>query len=177
MKNVVGLASAMRTIEGACEKGEITIIGEGGTPSPVELYKKCVDFINKQYGVDILNLVVNESDKKCECTKIVVIDTEADDHISVDVHKARRIAEDYLCEKTPWLSADAILDIVNGIESYYNRIAKETEVDEYTIDDCAEHIVDIINYNLDCGDLDEDYINDIAESLAEGIDSQCVSID
>ena len=73
MKNVVGLANAMRLVESACDKGEITIIGEGGLPSPVELYNKCVAFINKEYGVDILNLVAQTSMRKdcgdccCDC--------------------------------------------------------------------------------------------------------------
>ena len=64
MKNVNGLYNAMKVVESACEKGEITIIGEGGTPSPVELLDKCVAFINKEYGVDILNLVAQTSMRK-----------------------------------------------------------------------------------------------------------------
>ena len=75
MKNVVGLANAMKVVEGACEKGEITIIGEGAMPTPVELLAKCVKFINKQYGVDVLDLLVETALRKncgdccCDCCR------------------------------------------------------------------------------------------------------------
>ena len=61
MKNIYGLANAMKVVESACEKGEITIIGEGATPSAIGLYDKCVAYINKMYGVDILNLVIKKA--------------------------------------------------------------------------------------------------------------------
>jgi hypothetical protein len=179
MKIVSGLANAMALVESACEKGEITIIGEGGLPSPVELYNKCVAFINREYGVDILNLVAQTSMRKdcgdccCDCC----CDNEEEEHyINVDMPKVKRVVEEYLSAKTPWLSPDTATDIVNDIESYYNNQVDEVEKEDYDIDNCADHIIDIINDNLDTCCIDEDYIDDLADTLAEILDCDCVSI-
>jgi hypothetical protein len=180
MKNVNGLYNAMRLVESACDKGEITIIGEGATPSPIELYNKCVAYINSRYGVDILNLVAQTSMRKdcgdccCDCC---CNDEEEEHYINVNMPKVKVVVEEYLSAKTPWLSPDTLTDIVNDIESYYNNQVDEAEEEDYNIENCAEHIIDIINDNLDTCCIDEDYINDLADTLAGILDCDCVSID
>jgi hypothetical protein len=91
--------------------------------------------------------------------------------------KVKVVVEEYLSEKTPWLSPDTLTDTVNDIESYYNNQVDEVEEEDYNIENCAEHIIDIINDNLDTCCIDEDYINDLADTLAEILDCDCVSID
>ena len=73
MKNVKGLLDAMKVVESACEKGEITIIGEGAMPKPTEMLAKCAKFIEAQYGVPVKMLAVigNEAvsyDTECVCS-------------------------------------------------------------------------------------------------------------
>jgi hypothetical protein len=131
MKNVRGLGNAMRLVESACEKGEITIIGEGRTPSPVELLNKCVDFINKQYGVDVLNLMRETTMRKecgdhcCDCCDCCLCEEEAD--------KKELEVEDILCEIENYLdgtilSSRTIEDILNKMQEYFSVI-------DFVIDD------------------------------------------
>lgn len=76
MKNVNGLREAMAVVESACEKGEITIIGEGEMPSAPEMLVKCAEFLVKTMGADVdLIAVVNDAlvrynngeGKPCSC--------------------------------------------------------------------------------------------------------------
>ena len=170
MKNVNGLANAMRLVESACEKGEITIIGEGGMPTPVELYKKCVAYINKQYGVDILNLVLNEQ-KPCECngsctTVIVDIDEDEDEDTPIiNVDGLEDYLDEAVAEKMPYLKCDIIDSIVKEILTYCDEINDEgVGVDEELLTD---NICDIIDDEA-C-DIDGDVAYEVAKELAHHI--------
>ena len=170
MKNVCGLASAMRTVESACEKGEITIIGEGGVPSPVELYKKCVAYINKQYNVDILNLVLAEEKKPCSCPCC-----DEDKSVEVALDKIVKLITPYLERKMPHLSADAITDIVEDIYRAYCNAVDGIDVEDYALDVCEDYIFDAFNDNLDLGNYDEDYLDEVYSEIATLIDGNCVT--
>jgi hypothetical protein len=168
MKNVNGLANAMRLVESACEKGEITIIGEGARPTAVDLYKKCVDYINKQYGVDILNLVLKEQ-KPCECngtchTIIVEVDEDEDEPI-IDVEGVEDYLDEAVAAEMPYLNCECIDNIVKEILAYCDEINDEDEsVDEELLTD---NICDIIESEVLC--IDEDVAYDTAKALAHNI--------
>ena len=168
MKNVNGLANAMRLVESACEKGEITIIGEGARPTAVELYKKCVDYINNHYGVDILNLVLKEN-KPCECngtchTIIVEVDEDEDEPI-VDVEGVEDYLDEAVAEEMPYLNCECIDNIVKEILDYCNDINDNDEsVDE---DLLTDNICDIIEDEVSC--IDGDVAYDTAKELAHHI--------
>jgi hypothetical protein len=168
MKNVNGLANAMRLVESACEKGEITIIGEGATPTPVELYKKCVAYINAQYGVDILNLVLNEQ-KPCECngscTTVIVETDEDEDEPIIDVEGVERYLDEAVAEEMSYLNCDCIDRIAKEILTYCDEINDENEgVDE---DILTDNICDIIEDEVSCVDGDVAY--EVAKELAHNI--------
>ena len=170
MKNVNGLAKAMALVESACEKGEITIIGEGATPTPVELYNKCVVFINKNYGVDILNLVAKtamEKGKPCECNGTChteIVDEDEDEPI-VDVDGVEKYLGEAVSEEMPYLNCDCIDRIVKEILTYCDEINDEDEgVDE---DILTDNICDIIEYEV--SSIDGDVAYDTAKELAHHI--------
>lgn len=170
MKNVNGLGSAMRLVESACEKGEITIIGEGAMPTPVELYKKCVAYINKQYGVDILNLVLAEEKKLCPCSC-------CDENKSVEValDKIVILVTDYLADKMPHLSADATTDIVADIREAYCTRVDEIDVEDYNLNVCEDYIFDAFNDTIDTHNYDDDYLDEVCSEIATLIDENCVT--
>ena len=130
MKNVVGLGNAMRLVESACEKGEITIIGEGGMPSPVELYNKCVAFINKQYGVDILNLVSQTAMRKecgdccCDCC---CDDDDDEDKIVIDINGVCEYLTKALKELMPYADEDYLAEAISNI---IDNLTDANELDE-----------------------------------------------
>lgn len=172
MKNVNGLYKAMRLVESACERGEITIIGEGATPTPVELYNKCVAYINKQYGVDILNLVAKtamEKGRPCECngsctTVIVEVDEDEDEAI-IDVDGVENYLNEAIAEEMPYLNCDYIDHIAKDILTYCDEINYEGEgVDE---DILIDNICDIIIDEVSCIDTDVAY--EVAKELAHNI--------
>jgi hypothetical protein len=129
MKNVVGLANAMKVVESACDTGEITIIGNGVKPTPVELLAKCVEFINKQYGVDVLDLLVEMALRKdcgdccCDCCG----DYDDDDEEIIEVVAKLNVldiideVEGYLDNTI--LSYKVVLDFVSELEEYLNVVA------------------------------------------------------
>lgn len=161
MKNVVGLGNAMRLVESACEKGEITIIGEGGLPSPVELYNKCVAFINKEYGVDILNLVAQTSMRKdcgdccCDCC----CDDEEDNPIVFDVDKIEDYLKAELPEIMPYLDEDCVREVVYEIVSYCENA---------NADDIVGDLNNIIIGN-DIGEILSDVLTNISYKTCEEI--------
>jgi hypothetical protein len=180
MKNVNGLANAMRLVESACEKGEITIIGEGGMPTPVELYKKCVAFINRQYGVDILNLVLKEQ-KPCECNgscTTVIVDTEADEDkiIVVALGEVEDIVDMIICDNMGYLNEGLIEDIVKEVKSYYEGIDGNIPED-YDTDYAVEGVYEALADCIDLEDFDEDYISNIVSKIVEEIDEKCISVE
>jgi hypothetical protein len=181
MKNVNGLMNAMRLVESACEKGEITIIGEGGTPTPVELYKKCVAYINAQYGVDILKLVLKE-EKSCECdgscaTTLVVADEDEDEAvIVVDLGRVEEIVEKIICDNMGYLHDNTIEKIVEKIASYYESI--DGDLPEYhTTEDATDEVYDILDDYLDLAHYDEDYIDEIVSAIVDKVEDECISVE
>ena len=181
MKNVNGLANAMRTVESACEKGEITIIGEGARPTPVELYKKCVAYINKQYGVDILNLVLKEQ-KPCECNgtcHTVIVDTEADEDekvIVVALGDVEDIVDMIICDNMGYLNEGLIEDIVKEVKSYYEDIDGNL-AEDYDTDYAVDGVYDALCNCIDIADFDEDYIDDIVSKIVKEVDEKCISVE
>jgi hypothetical protein len=178
MKNVNGLANAMRLVESACEKGEITIIGEGGMPTPVELYKKCVAFINKQYGVDILNLVLKEQ-KPCECNgscTTITVDTEVDDkhYLDVNLGKLVEVADLYISEHLPYLSGETVEDIVEDIRKAYCNVIDGMDSDEYDEEECIDYICDAFSDNIDTENYDENSLRELCEAIAHRIEVECI---
>jgi hypothetical protein len=180
MKNVNGLANAMRLIESACEKGEITIIGEGATPTPVELYKKCVAYINKQYGVDILNLVLKEQ-KPCECngschTVIVEADEDEDKIIVVKLGDVEDIVDMIICDNMGYLNEGLIEDIIKEVKSYYESIDGIIPED-YDTDYAADGVYDALCNCIDIVDFDEDHIDDVVSKIVKEVDEKCISVE
>jgi hypothetical protein len=168
MKNVNGLAKAMALVESACEKGEITIIGEGARPTAVELYKKCVAFINKEYGVDILNLVLKEQ-KPCECngscTTVIVEADEDEDEPIIDVEGVEDYLNDAVADEMPYLKCDLINNIVKSILTYCDEINDEDEnVDEELFRDNICDIIDDEAYNID-GDVAYEVAKELAHNI------------
>ena len=184
MKNVNGLANAMRLVESACEKGEITIIGEGGMPTPVELYNKCIVFINKEYGVDILNLVAKtamEKGKPCECngsctTVIVEADEDEDEVIVVALGDVEDIVDMIISDNMGYLNEGLIEDIVKEIKSYYEGIDGNL-AEDYDTDYAVDGVYDALCDCLDIADFDEDYIDDIVSKIVKEVDEKCISVE
>ena len=168
MKIVNGLAIAMALVESACEKGEITIIGEGAKPTAVELYKKCVAFINKEYGVDILNLVLKEQ-KPCECngscTTVIVEADEDEDEPIIDVEGVESYLDEAVAEEMPYLKCDIIDNIVKSILTYCDEINDEDEnVDEELLTDNICDIIDDEAYHID-GDVAYEVAKELAHNI------------
>ena len=146
MKNIYGLANAMRTVEMACENGEITIIGGGAKPTAVELYQKCVAFINAQYGVDILNLVV-ENKKPCECAchcEALEDDDEEEREIIFLVDKAVAYLEETLPKLMPYADEDCIAEVIEDIEVYCIDQNDDGAVGDLCNDDIIRVIADLL---------------------------------
>ena len=180
MKNVNGLAKAMALVESACEKGEITIIGEGARPTAVELYKKCVAFINKEYGVDILNLVLKEQ-KPCECngsctTVIVEADEDEDEVIVVALGDVEDIVDMIISDNMGYLNEGLIEDIVKEVKSYYEGIDGNL-AEDYDTDYAVDGVWDALCDCLDIADFDEDYIDDIVSKIVREVDEKCISVE
>lgn len=181
MKNVNGLANAMRLVESACEKGEITIIGEGAMPTPVELYKKCVAYINAQYRVDILNLVLNEQ-KPCECNgscTTIIVETDEDEDekvIVVNLDDVEDIVDMIICDNMGYLNEGLIENIVKEVKSYYDRIDGDI-ADDYDIDDVTDGVYDALCDCIDIADFDEDYIDEIISKIVKEVDEKCISVE
>ena len=161
MKNVVGLTDAMRVVESACEKGEITIIGEGRLPSPVELYNKCVAFINRQYGVDILNLVAQTSMRKdcgdccCDCC----CDDEEDNPIVFDVDEIEEYLKAELPKVMPYLDEESDRGVVYEIVTY----CKNANADEM-VGDLSNRII-----GNDIGEILSDVLTNISYETCEEV--------
>ena len=172
MKNVVGLAGAMRMVESACEKGEITIIGEGGLPSPVELYNKCVAFINKEYGVDILNLVAQTSMRKdcgdccCDCCD------DDDDQIVIDINGAREYLIKALAELMPYADKEYLAEAIENIISLFESANDDDEVKDMCNDDIIGIVEDILCDKLVGVSLHT--IEDVADTVGKFIGNHCV---
>ena len=170
MKNVNGLGSAMRMVESACEKGEITIIGEGGMPTPVELYKKCVAYINKQYGVDILNLVLKEQ-KPCEyngsCATVIVEVDEDEDTIIIDITNAKKYLEGALEDLMPYVDGDYIDEVISNIICDFESANDNDEVKDMNATDIVEIVLDELCDKF--SGLAYDTLEEVADKVGEYI--------
>lgn len=181
MKNVNGLSNAMRLVESACEKGEITIIGEGARPTAVELYKKCVAFINKEYRVDILNLVLKEN-KPCEChgsctTVIVEADEDKGEKvIVVNLGEVEDIVDMIIGDDMGYLNEGMIEDIVKEIKSYYESIDGDI-AEGYDTDFAIDGVYDALAACLDLEDFDEDHIDGVVSKIVNQVDEKCISVE
>ena len=172
MKNVNGLAKAMALVESACEKGEITIIGEGSKPSPVELYNKCVVFINKEYGVDILNLVAKTAMAKenpCECngTCHTVIVEEDEDTIIIDITNAKRYLAEALEDLMPYADEDYLSEAITNIIDAFESANDCDEVKDMNSDDIITIILDELVTKFD--GLAYDTLEEVADKVGEYI--------
>lgn len=148
MKNINGLADAMRIVESACEKGEITIIGEGGRPSPVELLDKCIKFINEQYGVDVLSLLMETAlRKECgDCCCDCCCDDDDDEEIIEVVAKLN------------------VLDIIDEVEGYIDNTILSYKIAGDFVSELEEYLNVVADIIEEKGDRDE-YFDSIYESL------------
>ena len=178
MKNVNGLAKAMRLVESACEKGEITIIGEGARPTAVELYKKCVAFINKEYGVDILNLVLKEN-KPCECNNTchtVIVGVDEDEILYINAGAVHTVVDTILGETMGCLSGSRHSHIVDEIVDYYKDMDGDY-ADDYNPDHIVDDIYDILSDNLEMSDYNENIVDEmIAEIVRKVYENGITSI-
>jgi hypothetical protein len=163
MKNVKGLFDAMKVVESACEKGEITIIGEGAMPKPTEMLAKCAKFIEAQYGVSVKMLAVigNEAvsydttigcscDCSCDCEECSACEDAEDvlDEEVVEVGKfdAEGIAvylDDMLYDRLDQIAEGEVEDAIHEIVKYYEGLdGKPTE--ELEVEDISGDIYDIL---------------------------------
>lgn len=169
MKNIYGLANAMKVVESACEKGEITIIGEGATPSAIGLYDKCIAYINKMYGVDILNLVAKKAAEpapKVE-VKCCLCEEEEEKVIYVNLAKLKEGLVALVGKKFFFLPCSVQKDIVAEILDKYATLAGES-VEEYCHDYASDAVYDALcnAYDNIC-DLEEDYVNEFCECVVK----------
>jgi hypothetical protein len=176
MKNVYGLENAMKVVESACEKGEITIIGEGATPSAIGLYDKCVAYINKMYGVDILNLVAKKAAEPAHKVEVVccLCEEEEEKVISVNLVKLKKGLAALVVKKFFFLPCSVQEDIVNEILEVYATLDSEP-IEEYD-HDCASDVVhDALceAYDNAC-DLEEDYVGEFCECVVK-LAEDCMS--
>lgn len=170
MKNIYGLANAMKVVESACEKGEITIIGEGATPSAIGLYDKCVAYINKMYGVDILNLVAKKAAEpapKVEVKCCLCENTEEEKVICVNLAKLKEGLVVLVDKKFFFLPRFAKESIVDEILEKYATLDGES-VEEYDHDYASDAVYDALcdAYDNAC-DLEEDYVSEFCECVVK----------
>lgn len=177
MKNVYGLENAMKVVESACEKGEITIIGEGAMPSAIGLYDKCVAYINKMYGVDILNLVAKKAAEpapKVE-VKCCLCEEEEEKTISVNLVKLKEGLVALVGKKFFFLPCPVQSNIVDEILDKYATLDGEL-IEVYNHNYASDTVYDALcdAYDNIC-DIDEDYVNEFCEcvvNLAENYMSE-----
>jgi hypothetical protein len=183
MKNVNGLRDAMAVVESACEKGEITIIGEGAMPKPTEMLAKCAKFIEGQYGVPIKMLaIVGGSavsyDTECACSCDRNADCEessacedaegALDEEAVEVGKfdAEGIAvylDGMLYDRLDQIAEGLVEDAIHAIVEYYERLdGKPTE--ELEDEDIACGIYHILE---DIVSLKSSFAEEVADDIED----------
>lgn len=173
MKNIPNLYNAMKTVEAACEKGEISIIGEGATPTALEMLGKCVKYIDKMYGGDVMKELLALTEKKhsapCSCCECCDEDDEYDEVELLSV----AVTRDGLYEMVK-------LELPKGVaEAYTEDIAKRV-YDLVVGDECAEEDKDdyltslreqlVTNIEDICPFLSEDYVGDIADNITDYIE-------
>ena len=139
MKNVYGLENAMKVVESACEKGEITIIGEGNFPSAVEMFGKCVAYINKMYCVDILNLVAKKAAEpapKVDLCKAGLL---------FDLDEIECFLDDELPTHLPFLNGDMLEELASDIVKYCKNRNECNGVNHLSCQDMADAVEELIS--------------------------------
>jgi hypothetical protein len=185
MKNVKGLFDAMKVVESACEKGEITIIGEGAMPKPSEMLAKCAKFIEAQYGVSIKMLAVigNEAvsyDTECTCSCDCSCDCEecsacedAEDALDEEVVEVGKFntqgigeyLDDMLYDRLDQIAECEVEDAIHEIVKYYEGLdGKPTE--ELGDEDIAYGIYRILE---DIDGLKDSLAEDIASDIEDWV--------
>ena len=136
MKAVKGLFDAMKVVESACEKGEITIIGDGDMPSAREMLVKCAKFIEAQYGVPIKMLAIVGAtgvsyDTECACS--------CDYHADCEEHSACEDAEGALDEE----AVEVGKFDTEGIDDYLDSMLYDRldQIAECEVEDAIHEIV------------------------------------
>jgi hypothetical protein len=179
MKNVKGLREAMAVVESACEKGEITIIGEGAMPKPSEMLAKCAKFIEAQYGVSIKMLAVigneavsydTECTCSCDCEECSACEDAEDalDEEVVEVGKfdAEGIAvylDGMLYDRLDQIAECEVEDAIHEIVKYYEGLdGKPTE--ELEVEDISGDIYDILE---DIGSLKCRLAEEVASDIED----------
>ena len=135
MKNVRGLYEAMRVVESACNKNEITIIGEGAMPTAKEMLAKCAHFIEEQYGVSIkLAALVNDEAvcyakgevktyvNNCPCGDCSPCCDEKEEDTCITDYDLQAIQDnviDYFVDNHGYLASEVIEDIAIGVGDIY----------------------------------------------------------
>lgn len=159
MKNVKGLLDAMKVIESACEKDEITIIGDGAMPKPTEMLAKCAKFIEVQYGVSVKVLAVidNEAvsydtERACSCDCEDVKDDLDDDDLDEEIVETAKFdtegIRDHLAEELgdmlDCLTDEAICEIVEEVTRYYANNLDGSPAEDLDSEVIIEDIAEII---------------------------------
>lgn len=169
MKNIPNLYNAMKTVEKACEPNEIAIIGEGATPAPLVLLGKCVDYINKMYGVDVLALLLakmKEDGAPCACC---ADEDEDEDEATMVVVLDKNDLIEAVCLELPFVNdkgygeriSSRICDLVEGDELF------EEDKEDYLIS-LTEQITVIIEE--ECSFLSEEFIEGMVDNIVDYID-------
>ena len=189
MKRINGLADAMRVVESACEKGEITIIGEGAMPSAATLLYKAADFIHKEYGVDIrlIALVGDEPpvtyDNKptveplcvcdmCECCYEDEEEDEEEDTILFDIDGIERYLNEAIPIAMPYLLAEYVDTLCYDIVSYCCNHNADDTVQNLNGVTVKKDIADIIYEALDA--ITRTECDRVGEILGENINNHYV---
>ena len=172
MKNVYGLANAMRVVESACAEGEITIIGNGNKPTAEELYHKCVEYINSMYGVDVLALVGNKCSCGCECCDE---DEDEEIYLLVDFDTVEEVIRSVFEDYIPFLKDGVKKNILENIVDYYEENIDKSSPADYDEDDICEEMFDILDEDMPIYDYDHDYIDEFIKELVTAIDERCIS--
>ena len=184
MKNVKGLFDAMKVVESACEKGEITIIGEGAMPKPSEMLAKCAKFIEAQYGVSVKMLAVigNEAvsyDTACACScdceeHSACEDAEDDldeDDLDEEIVEVGKFdtdgIDDYLdsmlYDRLDQIAECEIEDAIHEIVKYYEGLdGKPTE--DLEVEDISGGIYDIL---VNIGSLKSSLAEEVASDIED----------
>lgn len=169
MKYTPNLYNAMKTIEAACEKDEITIIGEGSTPTPLALLGKCVDYINEMYNVDVLAMLLakmKEDGAPCACC---ADEDEDEDEATMIVVLDKGDLIEMVCLELPFVDdkdfgeriGSRIYDLVEGDELF------EEDKEDYLISLGVQITVIIED---ECPFLSSEFIEEMADNIVDYID-------
>ena len=168
MKNVYGLENAMKVVESACEKGEITIIGEGKTPSAVEMFGKCVAYINKMYSVDILNLVAQKAAEPAPSPKA----EELDCYLLFDLDEIECFLNSELPTHLHFLDGDMLEELADDIVKYCKNRNECNGVKHLSCQDMADAVEELISCKFNglsaevCGEVGDEIGSYIMDNFA-----------